>query len=590
MKTTSLGERLVLYFVLLGLSVILAISAVAFYSTKKALVARTSDQLISLRIVKKNQVEQFFSDRARDITFLVNQVSPYVQDTGDSHSLRTMLRILGQYYTGFFIVSDNRTLFAGNLEDEVKAVPALFNDLYRDLRSQVGAGNPIWVSDVLRDPVTGKPRQFIAGRIPARQGENTRMLVLELAPGALDGIMLNNDPGSGLGLTGETYLVGADRLMRSTSRFRTGTILSTPVQTIPVSEALSGRSGAMTARDYRDIPVLSSYAPLRVQGLTWAVLSEIDLKEAMVPVYSIRSRILLLSLVLMVLFFIIVLLIARGITRPIVRLKDAAIHLGEGRYNIELPVGTLDEIGSLTGAFNVMARQIREKTTELQQERSGRMQSVFDGEEMERQRLSRELHDGIGQSLIAVKLRLESLLYQQEGDIRTSIQELKRFFDQIIDEVRRISNNLMPSVLEAFSIPIAFRNLFTETEEHSSLKIHFEARGSFDDLDRKTKTYLYRLMQEALNNIVKHAAAREVWVQLTRAPDQLSLVIRDDGRGFRPDQAGKEGGNGIHNMRERAGLLRGSLDIVSGNGQGTIITLNIPNPLADVKNQDFPRG
>ena len=91
------------------------------------------------------------------------------------------------------------------------------------------------------------------------------------------------------------------------------------------------------------------------------------------------------------------------------------------------------------------------------------MRSIFDGEEMERQRLSRELHDGIGQSLIAIKLRLENLLYEDEREIRNSIPELRNYFDQIIDEVRRISNNLMPSVLEVFSIPIAFRNLFTET-------------------------------------------------------------------------------------------------------------------------------
>jgi signal transduction histidine kinase len=157
-------------------------------------------------------------------------------------------------------------------------------------------------------------------------------------------------------------------------------------------------------------------------------------------------------------------------------LVEAMERMAKGSYEIRLPENTPGENVLLARTFNDMASHISEKINALQRERSGRMRSVFDGEEMERERLSRELHDGIGQSLIAVKLRLEDLLYQEEKDIRNSIQELKRYFDQIIDEVRRISNNLMPSVLELFSIPIAFRNLFTEMEEHSDLKIWFEAR------------------------------------------------------------------------------------------------------------------
>jgi signal transduction histidine kinase len=301
-------------------------------------------------------------------------------------------------------------------------------------------------------------------------------------------------------------------------------------------------------------------------------------------------RILLLSAFIILIFFGFVLLISRRITKPLIRLRNAAVNLGKGQYDIDLPVQTQDEIGALTESFNIMARQIKEKTTELQRERFGRMRSVFDGEEMERQRLSRELHDGIGQSLIAIKLRLENLLYQDGKDIRNSIQELKNYFDQIIDEVRRISNNLMPSVLEVFSIPIAFRNLFSETEEHSGLRIHFEARGNFDDLDKKIKTYIYRLTQEALNNIVKHAEAREVRVNLTRNTDHLILVIRDDGKGFSTETVGKEGGNGIHNMRERASLLQGQIEILSAPSSGTTITLNVPIIITYVKNQDFSRG
>lgn len=278
------------------------------------------------------------------------------------------------------------------------------------------------------------------------------------------------------------------------------------------------------------------------------------------------------------------------IKRPLRKLRNATVSLAEGRYFLDLPARGDAEIVQLIRAFNAMARQVKEKTHELKQERYGRMRSVIDGEEMERQRLSRELHDGIGQLLIAIKLRLESLLYQDETEVKHSIQEMKKYFDEIIDEVRRISNNLLPSVLEAFSIPIAFRNLFSETEEHSNLKIRFEARGNFDDLDKKTKTYIYRLTQEALSNIVKHAEATTVNVKLVRKGESLTLAISDDGKGFLVDQSGKEGGNGIHNMRERASLLRGKIEIASVKGEGTTITLKVPIFIPHVNHQDFPRG
>jgi signal transduction histidine kinase len=601
MKIISLGEKLILYFVMLGIGAIAIISSVAFYSTKEALISRTFDQLTSLRLVKKNQIEKFYADRMRDISFLsgteyfTQNPSPRRSDfsTGKTGRIEFKDHLLGQYFTAFYIYGNEGIVNKGFFNDTTGSFPpALSSGMISQLRSGLKSQAVVNCDESI-DRQTGKPYQLIATEITnqmAGKKSPRHILVLSISIDAINAIMLNNDPLSGLGLSGETYLVGPDFLMRSTSRFQPGSILKTYVKTRPVKEAMTGKSGAIITNDYRSVPVLSSYGSVGVPGLNWMILAEIDVSEAMVPIYETRTRMLLLSVLILVVFFGFVFFISRRMTKPLIRLRDATINLGEGLYNMDLPVTTRDEIGALTVAFNVMARQIKEKTTELQKERFGRMRSVFDGEEMERQRLSRELHDGIGQSLIAIKLRLENLLYQDGKEVRHSIQELKNYFDQIIDEVRRMSNNLMPSVLEVFSIPIAFRNLFTETEDHSHLRIYFEANGDFDDLDKKIKTYIYRLTQEALNNIVKHADAREVRVNLTRYPDHLTLVIRDDGIGFLPENIGKEGGNGIHNMRERASLLQGQIEIRSTLSKGTTITLNVPIISAYVKNQDFPRG
>jgi signal transduction histidine kinase len=594
MKIDALSEKLILYFVLLGLGAIAIISAVAFYSTREALMSRTFDQLTSLRLVKKNQIDQFYTDRMRDITMLaaIQTLSPSPFPPGDG-KIDGRFRLPGQYFMAYYILGSNRVVEKGCLSDTPGSLaPVITEQVITKLRSQL-KNQTVVLCDMLLDEQSGKPFQLIATTLRGlkkNKNDTPDILVLAISTDAINAIMLNNDPLSGLGLSGETYLVGSDFTMRSASRFQPNSMLKTIVKTPPVTQAMLNRTGTVTTSDYRDIPVLSSYGTIGVSSLNWAILAEIDLKEAMIPIYETRSRIMLLSLLLILIFFTFVLIISRRITKPLIRLRNAAVNLGKGDYDVDLPVETRDEIGALTESFNLMARQIKEKTTELQRERFGRIRSVFDGEEMERQRLSRELHDGIGQSLIAIKLRLENLLYQDGKDVRNSIQELRNYFDQIIDEVRRISNNLMPSVLAVFSIPIAFRNLFSETEEHSGLRIHFEAKGNFDDLDKKIKTYIYRLTQEALNNIVKHAEAHDVMVNLTRHADHLTLVIRDDGKGFSPETVGKEGGNGIHNMRERASLLQGQIEINSAPGAGTEITLNVPIITTYVKNQDFPRG
>ncbi|MFZ4520719.1 MAG: HAMP domain-containing sensor histidine kinase [Bacteroidales bacterium] len=589
MKIDSLSEKLILYFILLGLGAIAIISTVSFYSTREALIARTYDQLISLRIVKKNQIEQFYADRFRDIGLMAGTLQP-----GSHPNLPgAEYNSFKQYFSAFYIFSKEDTLIKGCFNNDAGcSSPEISDSLRMTLLNQLKEST-VAISDLYLDRHSGIPCQVMATAITSTETVNHHsgdILMLSISIEAINSIMLNNDPLSGLGLSGETYLIGQDFTMRSTSRFQVNSILRTMVRTDATMAAMEGKSGAITTRDYRNIPVLSSFEMIDIQGLKWAILAEIDVKEAMVPIYETRTRVLILSSIILVVFFGFVLFISRRITRPLVRLRNAAIDLGKGNFDTNLPVETQDEIGALTESFNIMARQIKEKTTELQAERHGRIRSVFDGEEMERQRLSRELHDGIGQSLIAIKLRLENLLYQDGKDINNSIQELKNYFDQIIDEVRRISNNLLPSVLEVFSIPIAFRNLFAETEEHSGLRIHFEATGNFDDLNKKIKTYIYRLTQEALNNIVKHADAREVRVYLTRSTDRLKLVIRDDGKGFLPDSVGIEGGNGIHNMRERASLLQGQIDIQSAPLYGTTITLNVPIITTYVKNQDFPRG
>jgi signal transduction histidine kinase len=204
------------------------------------------------------------------------------------------------------------------------------------------------------------------------------------------------------------------------------------------------------------------------------------------------------------------------------------------------------------------------------------LKSFIEGEEKERQRLSRELHDGIGQYLVAVKMKLESLLYMDPAEVKRQIGILKTDFDRIVDEVRRISNNLMPEVLESFGIIFAIRNLCVETGEQSGLAISLDFKGDFESLNQTMKTYLFRIAQEALNNIVRHAHATVVDLQLIRERDRVFFSIRDNGKGFIPADISITSGHGVNNMRERVNLLKGTIDISSDKNKGTQIQINVP--------------
>ena len=134
----------------------------------------------------------------------------------------------------------------------------------------------------------------------------------------------------------------------------------------------------------------------------------------------------------------------------------------------------------------------------------------------------------------------------------------------------------MPSVLEVFGITIALKNLCSETGEHSGMKVVFDCQGDLDTMHKKLKTYIYRIAQEALNNIVKHSNATELKLHLYREEDYVNLRIDDNGKGFILEEAAMERGNGLYNMRERVMLLHGTFTINSVINKGTTIIVRLP--------------
>jgi two-component system, NarL family, sensor histidine kinase DevS len=196
-------------------------------------------------------------------------------------------------------------------------------------------------------------------------------------------------------------------------------------------------------------------------------------------------------------------------------------------------------------------------------------------QEVERRRLARELHDETGQALTSILLGLGSLEDALEDEnSQTAVREVRELVVQTLQDVRQLAVDLRPKVLDDFGLVPALERLTDTLAEQTGLEIEFLGRLA-DRLSEETETALYRIVQEALTNVVKHAAARHVSVVLTRNDRIVTALIEDDGRGFDP-AATREGGFGIVGMRERVALLGGTLRVESRKNAGTTIKAEVP--------------
>lgn len=196
-------------------------------------------------------------------------------------------------------------------------------------------------------------------------------------------------------------------------------------------------------------------------------------------------------------------------------------------------------------------------------------------QEVERRRLARELHDETGQALTSVLLGLGSLEDAVAGETaKAAVRDVRELVVRTLQDVRQLAVELRPKVLDDFGLAPALERLTQTLADQSGLEIEFLARLDHR-LDEETETALYRIVQESLTNIVKHADARHVSVVLTRHDRTVTALIEDDGRGFDP-AAMHEEGFGVLGMRERVALLGGVLRLESRKNAGTTVKVEVP--------------
>jgi signal transduction histidine kinase len=204
------------------------------------------------------------------------------------------------------------------------------------------------------------------------------------------------------------------------------------------------------------------------------------------------------------------------------------------------------------------------------------LRRVVGGQELERRRLARELHDETGQALTSILLGLRAV--EESGsaeEMRASASELRELVVATLQDVRRLAVQLRPKALDDFGLAPALERLVQTFSEGAAIQVDLEARLGDDRLPAEVETTLYRIVQEALTNIVKHAEASKVSILLARRGGFAMAVVEDDGKGFEPDNA-RADGLGLLGMRERVELHDGRLTVESALGSGTTLVVEVP--------------
>jgi signal transduction histidine kinase len=203
-------------------------------------------------------------------------------------------------------------------------------------------------------------------------------------------------------------------------------------------------------------------------------------------------------------------------------------------------------------------------------------ESILKGQEDERSRLAQDLHDGLGGMLSGVKLTLSAMkgniiLPEEGGRLFTKAFEL---LDSSIGEMRRVAHNMMPEALVKLGLQQALQDYCDGINETRKVNINCEFHGLEQRIGNSTEIIVYRIVQELLNNIIKHADAHNVLVQVIRKHTELNITVEDDGKGFIKADSFAEKGAGLKNIQSRVDYLKGELDIKSILGKGTSVHIN----------------
>jgi signal transduction histidine kinase len=341
-----------------------------------------------------------------------------------------------------------------------------------------------------------------------------------------------------------------------------------------VTEALRGESGTTYLKqdNVEHVVAYSSLSPVN-----WALVTEEEWEMVSGPSLQITQLAPLVLVPAFILALLALWFVATRIVQPLQRLETKAAALAWGDFEaIKDSVGGISEIRHLQLELTEMARKVQAAQDGLRDY----IGAITSAQEEERLRLARELHDDTIQSVIALKQRVQlAQTSVKDQTSRHTLSELETLAEQTIENLRRMTRALRPIYLEDLGLVTALEMLARETSQNNAVQVEFQKSGGEQRLLHEVELALYRIAQEALNNVVLHSKAKHAGVHISFGEKEIKLEVIDDGIGFimpkSPTDFAPSGHFGLLGIRERADLIGAHLEVESAPGNGTRLKVRI---------------
>lgn len=506
----------------------------------------------------------------REVTHLTDTIQLIAREMGDQpdfSSIRfTTDEIASTFEGGIALYTrDGSLIRATTTELDWQTIPALIPDPFKV--SAQDESTPAFSSPIT-PPGTTQSYIFLA-----TQTESSNVLLGAFSPKNLIDVTIGDLANSGQ----VTILVISPKKTKGDFDvlYRAGpSKMDEYVQSHPgITEALNGESGINYYQGSEGEHVVA-FTPIHPVG--WGLVIEEAWEDIASPyLISTQSAPLVLAPVFILAIFTIW-FGARRIVTPLQKLEKQAAGLARGNFEaIRQQVGGIEEIRNLQFELIDMA----DKLKAAQQSLRSYIGAITAGVENERRSLARELHDDTIQALIALNQRLQLISINSPEAQKGSLSELQTWVQQAMTNLRRMIRGLRPIYLEDLGVVASLEMLVQEMGQTANIPIAYKVRGQERGMDAQKAMSVYRIVQESLNNVIRHAEAKHAWVELDFNDSEVFVQIRDDGKGFvvpvNPAEFPEKGHFGLLGLQERAEIINAELKILSTPGQGTIITLQV---------------
>ena len=569
----GLKVQIVLWMVLPLSLVLIGVAFTGVYSHEQAMRDLVQERDRALAVVSASQVRGLLQERLSALAALAVEPPFHHDQLPEQRALLAEAGDMAGLFAGGVVLLDP----SGDPLDTSADRPTWLQDgdLVEALARTVMTGQDAAVSPVSANGL------FLVG-VPVRD-EAGVVYGLLAGPVALNGLRLEALLSQvQVGEHGVVYLTDAEGRILAHSR---------PAQ---ARDSLAGHTGLDTALQAQSAGVTLchapdgeqmtlAYAPVGLAG--WQVLIEQPWHEVIGPVLRYSQFMPLVAALAAVVSVLTLYYGVRAIARPLQLLGRQAERVAWGDFEATgAPVGGVEEIEDLRRTLDQMARRIQR----YQRGMHDYIAAITQGQEAERKRLARELHDDTAQALIALNQQVEMAQKTLDADpvlAAERLVEVRGMLAETLESVRRFSRDLRPIYLEDLGFLPALEMLTREADQEENLSVRLTVSGAVRRLPPDLELAAYRIVQEALNNVVQHARASHAWVEARFEVERLVLLVGDDGQGFEapdlPDALARRGHFGLMGIQERALLYGGQISIHSAPGDGAEVTVQIPYPVPD---------